>query len=94
MRGANSKNTMKTTTREPLKTGDRIRLKSPTALGWKGIGTVSQDQSDGDGIVWFSRDGDDPSSIAFGKCAAMRHEVSKLRSKANDQAERQEERRQ
>jgi len=74
---------MKTTNKAPLKKGDRIRLKSPTALGWKGSGTVSQDQAEPDGVVWFSRDGDDPSSIAFGKCAAMRHEVSKLRSKAN-----------
>ena len=71
-----------------LKKGDRIRLKVRTILGWKGYGTVSEDQLHADSTVWFSRDGDDPEDIMFGRSAACRHEVAKVRVPPNAPAHR------
>jgi len=59
----------------PLRKGDRIRLKARTMSGWKGTGTVVEDQRIGNPSVQFVKDGDTP-EIPSG---ALRHEVAKLR---------------
>ena len=61
-----------------LKIGDKIKLKTPLLSGWKGIGTVAEDQLEKDGIVAFTKDDDDLGS-RFGLCFAMRHQVSLMR---------------
>ena len=62
-----------------LKKGDRIRLKVRTISGWKGLGTVSEDQMDN--IIAFFKDGEDHESSLLGHNYAMRHEVAVIRSK-------------
>jgi hypothetical protein len=62
-----------------LKKGDRIRLNVYTISGWKGLGTVTEDQVDD--TVTFRRDGEDPESWFSGRSCAMRHEVSVVRGR-------------
>ena len=64
-----------------LKKGDRIRMKVPLMGGWKGCGTVSEDQiSDSkDAVVWFFKDGQDITDRSLGRNAACRHEISKIK---------------
>jgi hypothetical protein len=65
-----------------LKQGDRIRLNVRTLAGWKGMGTVPEDQlSEGD-VVEFVKDADvctDPPSVPA-RCSAMRDEVTLVRN--------------
>jgi hypothetical protein len=60
-----------------LKKGDRIRLKVRTISGWKGTGTVSEDQIDD--TIFFHKDGEDINSWIGGRNCACRHEAAKLR---------------
>lgn len=64
-----------------LKKGDRIRLKVRTMAGWKGTGTVMEDQITADGGVRFIKDGAEPGTLEYEiGCDACRHEVEVLRS--------------
>ena len=56
-----------------LKKGDRIRLRTRTFGGWKGKGTVIEDQITD--IVLFCRDGEKEGD----KCSACREEVALMR---------------
>ena len=56
-----------------LKKGDRIRLKVRTISGWKGTGTVIEDQITD--TVLFRRDGKREGD----KCSACREEVALMR---------------
>lgn len=58
-----------------LKKGDRIRLKVRLITGWKGVGTVINDQLSENDSVKFKRDGFDD----FLGCLAGRHEVALIR---------------
>ena len=62
--------------RRLLRKGDRIRLKTRTLCGWKGLGSVMQDQHTTEETVWFRKDG----YGSAGKCCACSHEVSLLRN--------------
>jgi len=57
-----------------LKKGDRIRLKVRTIFGWKGIGTVIEDQLHENSAVRFKKD-----ENGSNNCTACRHEVAKMR---------------
>ena len=59
-----------------LKKGDRIRLKVRTIGGWKGTGTVTEDQAYGSDTIWFRKDGGRADN-----CAAGRHEVALIRTR-------------
>jgi hypothetical protein len=65
-----------------LKKGDRIRLKVMTLSGWKGFGTVIEDQSLFSESIRFRKDSTPPWTAegAIG-CGAMRHEVSRVACK-------------
>jgi len=68
---------------KPLKKGDRIRLKVRTIGGWKGIGTVMEDEVVAGRGVRFIKDGAEPGSLdSILGCDACRHEVVVLRSNA------------
>jgi len=62
-----------------LKKGDRIRLKVRTIFGWKGTGTVTEDQLHADDNVYFRKDG------GIGeRNGARRHEVALMRNRTPD----------
>ena len=63
-----------------LKVGDRIRLKVPLMSGWKGCGTVREDQLHESHGVEFVKDGHEPGNWD-GHGSACRHEVAVLRKK-------------
>jgi hypothetical protein len=66
-----------------LKKGDRIRLNVRTIAGWKGKGTVMQDQKTPESSVRFIKDGTHLESIEYEiGCEALRREVSMLRAKS------------
>lgn len=56
-----------------LKRGDRIRLKTLTIMGWKGVGVVVEDQVDDD--VVFVKEG---RALDDFPCLAGRNEVALL----------------
>lgn len=59
-----------------LKSGDQIKIKSNTLLGWKGQGTVVRQIGD---LVQFRKNDADPDDWIAEHCYAMRHEVSKTK---------------
>ena len=65
--------------RRLLKKGDKIRLKVRTCSGWKGFGTVTQDQVYKDDAILFSKDDQE---LGFGneRNSACSHEVALLRN--------------
>jgi hypothetical protein len=65
--------------RRLLKKGDRIQLEVRTIGGWKGFGTVTEDQRTVYDGVWFAKDGDDPGDLLYGHCCACPHEVALMR---------------
>lgn len=62
-----------------LKRGDRIKIKVRLISGWIGYGTVSEDQINPDGTVWFVKDGDSIDDWLANKNCVCRHEVSVCR---------------
>jgi hypothetical protein len=59
-----------------LRKGDAIHLHEPRDGVWRGI--VSRDQIEGDSVIWFALEGDDPASPYYGKRTAWRSEVSRV----------------
>lgn len=57
--------------RKLFKKGEKLRLKVPLLSGYKGIGTVTEDQDSQDDNVCFERD-----DIPGSKCRARPYEVS------------------
>ena len=62
-----------------LKKGDKIRLNKRTIGGWKGIGTVIENQIYSSDLVWFIKEEPDEDDFFDKKCCALRQEVSKIR---------------
>jgi hypothetical protein len=62
-----------------LRKGDRIRIKVRLLNGWKGFGTVSEDQKSPDDLVWFAQDGEDPDDPLYGKSVVCREQCVKVR---------------
>jgi hypothetical protein len=58
-----------------LKKGDRIRLNTRTISGWKGIGTITEDQEQEEAAISFRKDGGTEENNR-----AMRHEVTLLKT--------------
>ena len=73
-----------------LKRGDRIRLKEPLMSGWKGTATVTEDQINGVGCVWFRKDGSDPDDWMADRCCALRYQVALIRKTSNAGGKRDE----
>jgi hypothetical protein len=59
-----------------LRKGDAIHLHESRSGIWRGV--VSRDQIEGDRVVWFALEGDDPASPYYGKRTAWRSEVSRV----------------
>lgn len=59
-----------------LKKGDTIKIKVATIFGWKGFGTVVEDQLSRDNRVIVYSENDTENE----RCIAMRHEVQLIKS--------------
>lgn len=61
--------------------GDRVRMKVLMISGWRGTGTVIEYDELSD-TVEILKDGDEPGDYGRSHCLACRHEVAKIRQRA------------